>query len=84
MLALLRSIGSSPAAAAATLRERSRTAEAATEAEADEIGRRSVLDLEDESLEGEDVAPGADPTAADESPSESTARRLRDLARAAD
>lgn len=83
-LALLRAIGSSPVAAAATLRERSRTAEAADAAEADEIGRRSVLDLEDESTEGVDVAPGADPTAADETPSESGARRLRELARAAD
>ena len=83
-LALLRSISSSPAAAAATLRERSRTAEAATSAEADAIGRRSILDQDDESLEGEDVAPGADPTGADEAPSESTQRRLRDLARAAD
>jgi superfamily II DNA or RNA helicase len=83
-LALLRSIGSSPAAAAATLRERSRTAEAATSGEADEIGRRSVLDLDDESLEGADVAPGADPTAANEAPVESTSRRLRELAKAAD
>jgi superfamily II DNA or RNA helicase len=84
VVALLRAIGSSPAAAAATLRERSRTAEAADAAEADEIGRRSVLDLEDESTEGVDVAPGADPTGADETPSESTARRLRELARAAE
>jgi len=83
-LALLRSIGSSPAAAAATLRERSRTAEAATGDEADEIGRRSVLDLDDESFEGADVAPGADPTAAGEAPVESTSRRLRDMARAAE
>lgn len=84
VLALLRSIGSSPAAAAATLRERSRTAEAATGDEADEIGRRSILDLDDESLEGADVAPGADPTAAGEAPVESTSRRLRELAKAAD
>jgi superfamily II DNA or RNA helicase len=83
-LALLRSIGSSPAAAAATLRERSRTAEASSGDEADEIGRRSVLDLDDESNEGADVAPGADPTAADEAPVESTSRRLRDMARAAE
>ena len=83
-LALLRSIGSSPAAAAATLRERSRTAEAASPDEADEIGRRSVLDLDDESFEGADVAPGADPTAAGEAPVESTSRRLRDMAKAAE
>ncbi len=84
ILALLRAISSSPAAAAATLRERSRTAEAATTAEADAIGRRSILDQDDESVEGEDVSPGADPTAADEAPVESTRRRLQDLARAAD
>ena len=84
ILALLRAISSSPAAAAATLRERSRTAEAATTVEADAIGRRSILDQDDESVEGEDVSPGADPTAADEAPAESTQRRLRDLARAAD
>ena len=72
-LALLRSISSSPAAAAATLRERSRTAEAATSAEADAIGRRAILDQDDESLEGEDITPGADPTAAGDAPVESTA-----------
>jgi superfamily II DNA or RNA helicase len=83
-LALLRSISSSPAAAAATLRERSRTAEAATSAEADAIGRRAILDQEDESLEGEDITPGADPTPAGDAPVESTQRRLRDLARAAE
>ncbi len=42
-----------------------RRADAANRSEADEIGRRSVLDLDDESNEGADVAPGADPTAAD-------------------
>ncbi len=84
VLALLRAISSSPAAAAGTLRERSRTAEAATTAEADAIGRRAILDQDDESVEGEDVSPGADPTATDEAPAESTQRRLRDLARAAD
>ncbi len=84
VLALLRSISSSPAAAAATLRERSRTAEAATSAEADAIGRRAILDQEDESLEGEDITPGADPTPAGDTPVESTQRRLRDLARAAE
>ncbi len=84
VLALLRSISSSPAAAAATLRERSRTAEAATSAEADAIGRRAILDQDDESLEGEDITPGADPTPAGDASVESTQRRLRDLARAAE
>ena len=60
VLALLRSIGSSPAAAAATLRSRAASAEAATPEEADAIGRHTVLDLiDDEPLEGADVAPGA-------------------------
>jgi len=44
-LALLRSLASSPAAAAATLRNRAAPAEAETEEEADEIGRRTILDL---------------------------------------
>jgi len=83
-LALLRAIGSSPAAAAATLRERSRSADAGDAAEVDEIGRRSVLDLEDESSEGSDVIAGADPADPEEGASGSTRRRLLDLARAAD
>ena len=63
-LALLRSLASSPAAAAATLRTRAADADAETPEEADEIGRRTVLDLDDdEAAEGADVAPGADPTA---------------------
>jgi hypothetical protein len=52
-LALLRSLASSPAAAAATLRNRAATVDAETPEEADEIGQRTVLDLmEDESAEG--------------------------------
>ncbi|MBN2002850.1 MAG: DEAD/DEAH box helicase [Anaerolineae bacterium] len=59
-LALLRSLASSPAAAAATLRTRSATAETEDADEADLIGERAVLDLDD--VEGEllDAAPGAD------------------------
>ena len=58
-LALLRSLASSPAAAAATLRTRSGTAEAATVEEADTVGERSVLDLIDtDASEFLDVAPG--------------------------
>ncbi|MCW5863511.1 MAG: DEAD/DEAH box helicase [Anaerolineae bacterium] len=58
-LALLRSLASSPAAAAATLRSRSGTADAATAEDADELGERTVLDLEDaESSEFIDVPPG--------------------------
>lgn len=60
-LALLRSLASSPAAAAATLRNRAASTDAETPAEADEIGQRTVLDLmDDESAEGMDVAPGSD------------------------
>jgi ERCC4-related helicase len=60
-LALLRSLASSPAAAAATLRSRAATTEADNEADVDDIGRRTVLDLmTDESAEGIDVIPGSD------------------------
>jgi len=60
-LALLRSLASSPAAAAATLRSRAATTEAETEDDVDEIGRRTVLDLmNDETSEGIDVIPGSD------------------------
>ncbi len=60
-LALLRSVASSPRAAAATLRTRSSTVAASTPEEADELGRTSVFDLrEDEETEGTDPAPGAE------------------------
>lgn len=61
-LALLRSLASSPAAAADTLTARSGGAEAETEAEVDAIGVRTVLDaIDDETSEGSDVAPGSEP-----------------------
>lgn len=83
-LGLLRAIGSSPAAAAATLRERAKSAGALSVAEADALGRRAVLDLsEDESIEGIDVAPGAD-TESEESSITPSRRRLNELARLAD
>jgi len=60
-LALLRSLASSPAAAAATLRSRAGVADAETADEADEMGRRTVLDLSDsDATEPMDVAPGGD------------------------
>ena len=61
VLALLRALGSSPAAAAATLRTRAQTVESGDAAEADEIGRRTVFDLDptDEDA-GHDVVAGAD------------------------
>jgi superfamily II DNA or RNA helicase len=95
-LALLRSLASSPAAAAATLRARADTAATATAEEADELGRRSVLDAgDDDTLEGIDVAPGADPTPPGEAGDPETdtttdleatrvRRRLLDMARLAD
>ena len=79
-LALLRSISSSPAAAAATLRNRAASAEADTVEEADAVGRRLVMDLEDESEEGIDVVPGSQAGADDTPESE----RLRRLAKHAD
>ena len=83
-LALLRSMASSPAAAAATLRSRAAVADAEDEEDLEEIGRRSVLDLvEDESAEGTDVAPGSDigELADDEARNR---RRLLEMARMAD
>jgi superfamily II DNA or RNA helicase len=83
-LALLRSVASSPAAAAMTLR--TRAVDANTPEEADAAGRRAVMDLsEDDSAEGTDVAPPGD----DESESESSTtteagRRLMQLALDAD
>jgi superfamily II DNA or RNA helicase len=59
-LALLRSLGSSPAAAAATLRTRADNLIAETVEEADELGRLAVMDdAGDEGPESLDSAPGA-------------------------
>ncbi len=83
-LALLRSLASSPAAAAATLRARAATIDAENDEDVNEIGQRTVLDLMDaESAEGVDVTPGSDigELAADEI---SNRRRLLDMARAAE
>lgn len=80
-LALLRSLSSSPAAAAATLRNRAAGASADNVAEVDELGRRTVLDLDDESLEGADVVPGAGD---EEGNQVADGRRLKALAKEAD
>lgn len=83
-LALLRSLASSPAAAAATLRSRARAADTGAAEEADEIGQRSVLDQDDvDSAEDLDVVPGGDSGeyAVDES---ANRRRLLDMAREAE
>jgi superfamily II DNA or RNA helicase len=84
VLGLLRALGSSPAAAAETLRSRASTA--GTADEIDDAGRRSVLDL-DEAVEGADVSPGADAEddageSADDRPR--AQRRLLEMARQAD
>ena len=80
-LALLRSIGSSPAAAAATLRNRAVGDTADSPEEADQVGRRAVLDLDDESTEGADVPAGIQEG---EEPETDDRRALLRLAREAD
>jgi superfamily II DNA or RNA helicase len=83
-LALLRSLASSPAAAAATLRNRSETVDAETPEEADEIGKRKIFDMmEDETAEGMDVAPGSD-IGGEETEAVSNRRKLLEMARIAD
>ena len=91
VLALLRTLASSPAAAAATLRMRAAAAEARDAAEADALGRASVLDLaDDEAIESVDVTPGAltdggeGDEAGDDTVSQSQRNRLRAMAKAAD
>lgn len=62
VLALLRSLASSPAAAAATLTNRAAPALTTTLEEADDAGRRSVLDQDEADDAGTpDATPGADP-----------------------
>jgi superfamily II DNA or RNA helicase len=84
VLGLLRALASSPAAAAATLRNRAETGETASAEEADEVGRRAVFDVTDEeSLEGTDLAPGADDEPGEDEEARNR-RRLRAMAREAD
>jgi superfamily II DNA or RNA helicase len=75
-VALLRAIGSSPAAAAATLRNRAASAEGRTPEEADELGRRLLLDLDEEPSEGTDVAPGSLDETDEKHPDADRLRRL--------
>jgi len=83
-LALLRALASSPAAAAATLRNRSASADTDTWEEADEVGRRMVLDQEDtDSAQMADVIPGSDP-GEEFAPDSGVRRRLLDFARQAE
>jgi superfamily II DNA or RNA helicase len=84
VLALLRSLASSPAAAAATLRNRAAPAATTTVEEADDAGRRSVLDQDDADDAGRpDATPGADPDP-EETPDRTNRRRLLALADRAD
>jgi superfamily II DNA or RNA helicase len=83
-LALLRSLASSPAAAAATLRNRAGTADTTNEDEADRVGRHTMMDLLDnESGEGVDIVPGSDYE--DQQAGETNVRRrLQEMARMAE
>lgn len=78
-LGLLRALGSSPRAAAATLEARAVSAEARSAAEADDVGRRIVMDEpgEEETGESSDIVPGS------ETGEESERRRLHGFARRA-
>lgn len=81
-LALLRSLASSPAAAAATLRARSMTVEAEDAAAADAAGERSVLDLDDVDADAYlDLTPGSQE---DDNAPASQRERLLKLARRAE
>lgn len=77
-LALLRALASSPMAAAATLRNRASTAEAESDDDVEEQGRRAILDQDElEISEVVDLTPGADPSA---EPDTAVSQRLRRLA----
>jgi superfamily II DNA or RNA helicase len=82
-LALLRSLASSPRAAAATLTTRADNADTEDAAEADRIGRSAVLDLPDEeTVESADATPGADAEPGTEGDSPHRRRLKRFAARA--
>ena len=80
-LALLRCVSSSPAAAAATLRSRAAADQAEEGEDADEVGRRTVLDQsDDDDAVALDFSPGSDT----ETTPQTTRRRLLEFARRAD
>jgi superfamily II DNA or RNA helicase len=83
-LALLRAMASSPAAAVSTLRNRATTAESEDEEQADELGRRGVMDeTEDDTTGAVDFTPGGD--ASEETASAATTHdRLLAFAREAE
>ncbi|SNR64106.1 SNF2 family N-terminal domain-containing protein [Humidesulfovibrio mexicanus] len=83
VLGLLRSLASSPAAAAATLRSRASVADTESAEEADQLGRQTVLDLlDEEGGDALDVAPGSDVYVEDEN--SQVRRRLLQMAREAE
>ncbi len=85
VLGLLRALASSPPAAAATLRNRAAPASTTTLEEADEAGRRSVLDQDDVDDAGRpDAVPGAEAEPEDDAEERAERRRLRALAAEAD
>jgi superfamily II DNA or RNA helicase len=80
-LAALRSVGSSPAAAAATLRARAPHADAETPDGVDRVGEKLVLDLDEaEGLDGMDLTPGALDLAEGSPDTDSKKQRVRLLA----
>ncbi len=85
-LGLLRSLASSPAAAAATLRTKSKVLEAESAEEADRSASANVLDQDSEEGDSPDVSPGADTTDSieDEADAARERTRLLDMARAAE
>jgi superfamily II DNA or RNA helicase len=85
-IALLRSLVSSPRAAAQTLLTRSVTAAADTANEADVLGRPVIADAADDNPDGIDASPGADDGIADADAAgadHTVPERLRELARRA-
>lgn len=83
-LALLRALASSPAAAAATMRNRNATLETESVPEADELGRRLIMDIDDQdTADASDILPGSDSSPeADENTL--SRRKLLAMARTAD
>jgi superfamily II DNA or RNA helicase len=83
-LALLRSLASSPRAAAATLRNRSVSDDDQAPSEVDVLGKRLVMDLLDENADSaSDAAPAADP-GDDDPDSDRLRRKLLAMARTAE
>ncbi len=77
-LAALRSVGSSPAAAVATLRSRAPHADGDTPGDVDAIGEKLVLDQDEaEGIEGVDLTPGVQEVATDDDAAGGEARTQR-------